>query len=394
MAESEHNIDSPIGPADQPPANPTEGGAPQEVINLEDLVRGIDAAPSGAAGAVTSMAAPAQAEAVAPAAEPPGGEKPAEATPVASTDDNVAKLKAESSLDPDKLDSILLEEDPDMAAQAAEIREAGAAAVSEMPPDLESDDAVVDQALRTGRHTIGENLRFQILKLGTIARRLKVFARRLVKDSKGVAHDVAVEAKVRLKKTLVNRKEQLGRGAKWFGHLSIGKKLAFFAALATAAMIPVVMKLTLSGKLLPQTEKEWVASFTERADGVFTYELTDETEDFNDPLLHPEFVVLIERIIANLQRTVKDGASMPMAAFELYLQTDNQESAIEIKDRNVEIRDIVARAVERSTYPELVTEEGKAKLKLVIRKDLNELLIKGHIRRVFFKTIILNPEEQ
>jgi len=108
--------------------------------------------------------------------------------------------------------------------------------------------------------------------------------------------------------------------------------------------------------------------------------------------------VLLDRVVVNLTRENPDdprASELPsaMAAMDLYLQTDNRESAVEIKDRNVEVRDTVGRALERLTYSSLASEEGKAKLKLIIRKELNEKLIKGRVRRVYIKTIVLNPDE-
>jgi flagellar basal body-associated protein FliL len=182
-------------------------------------------------------------------------------------------------------------------------------------------------------------------------------------------------------------------GFSWFKSRTWPQRFSILLAFAFVGALILVVAKMYQGKLLPKTEREWIASFEEKADGVFTYERTDPFEDFNDPILHPEFVVVIERVIVNLARTPEaEEGSNPMAAFEFYIQTDNQESAIEVKDRNIEIRDVLARAVERMTYPELATEDGKQKLKLVLRKDLNLIMTKGRVRRVFLKTIVLNPE--
>lgn len=410
---SEEKPTEPAAPAADAGAAATNVAPPaagSDVINLEDLVRGIDdAAP------VTSMAAPVVAPQP-PAAETAPAPAPTEAAgkpeekadtataapateSAAATDSTEAKSDAAAAapgvelevFDPEKIDSILGEEDPELAAEMAELRASGFQEAASVEVD---DDAVVVEALKPGlRHSIGENFRFRLLKLAATIRWMKTFGRRMLKDGKGLARELLVETKILLKTMLVNRKEQLGRGLKRFAGLSGLQKGALLLALIGVAAIGWVLQLTLQGKLVPPNQKPWVSSLADVADGVFEYDPSGEFEDFNDPLHHPEFVVLIERVVVNLRRTesAADG-SVPMAAMELYVQTDNQEAAIEVKDRSVEVRDTIARSVERMSYPELVTDEGKAKVKLVIRKDLNEILTKGRVRRIYLKTFVLNPE--
>ncbi len=298
-----------------------------------------------------------------------------------------APLHADA-LSHDEIDAILVEEDPSLATQMDEIRSV------KIEPAKEGESAPLHDELPVGKKvSFRQWIGLQLLKVGAAFRGIRELIVLSVKDSKGVLRAVVARTKTALLATALNQKAKIGSVFKWILSRSLAQKTALLLALATVAGLGLVVSRTLKGTLLPKTEKVWVASFTEHADGAFTYSQNGSFEDFNDPLLHPEFVVLIERVVVNLARTPEASEnSNPMAAVELYLQTDSQESAIEIKDRNVEVRDAIARSVERVTYPELADEDGKTKLKLLIRKELNEKLTRGKVRRVFFKTIVLNPE--
>lgn len=327
-----------------------------EVIDLEGIVRDIDLTPTDSVKVPVKSHEPIHAEA----------------------------------LSEDKIEELLMAESPELAAEMAAIRDIGAAKEGE-PAFLEQEDVVVGQS--HGPMSFRQRIQFQLLKLLGFMKAGKNFAKRAAKDLRGVLREVGIRFKVSLIAGLTNRRVEITHAFQWLKSRSLGQKVSLFLSFFALVGLVLVASNTIRGTLLPKTEKAWVANFADHADGVFTYDLEGPFEDFNDPLLHPEFVVLIQRIVVNLARTEEaaDNAN-PMAAFELYLQTDNQDAAIEIKDREVEIRDSLSRAVERMTYTDLVGEEGKAKLKLLIRRDLNEVLTKGKVRRVFFKTIVLNPE--
>ncbi len=331
-----------------------------EVIDLEGLVRDIDLTPTGP---ITGVGAGAVAN----------------------------QPLHEDALSHEQIDAILVEEDPSLASEMEAIRSV-VIEKADLSKSLDPDEL----ANAKSRHglSLRQRIGLQLLRIGSGVRAVRALLGRGAKDSKGVLREIGVGAKVSIVGWLHTRKAELGKVFAWMKSRNTPQKISLvFSIIAVAALFFISIR-TIQGNLLPKTEKAWVANFADHADGTFKYDLNGAFEDFNDPLLHPEFVVLIERVVVNLSRTpdARESAN-PMAAFELYLQTDTQESAIEIKDRNVEIRDAIARSVERMTYPDLAEEDGKTKLKLLIRKDLNEVLTKGKVRRVFFKTIVLNPEE-
>lgn len=379
------------------------------MIDLEGLVRNIDLTPTDSIIAKkpseTSAVQPATGEdASSDEAESiEATESPLKATVAAAVPaskvaapvvppeeaDSDETLHAEA-LDPAKLDEILNIEDPEMAAQVDAIRAAG---FKKGEADVAIDDEAGDAPNPLAKLSVREQIRFKLLRIATAARLTKSFAVRSVKDSKGLLRELLGGAKIGLVSQVHNAKAGVAGKMSWLKSRSSSQKFALVASAVIVALLLFVGAKTIQGTLLPNVERAWIANFADHADGKFTYEIKGGFEDFNDPLLHPEFVILVERIVVNLSRTqnASDSAN-PMAAFELYLQTDTQDAAVEIKDRSVEIRDAVSRSVERMTYPDLADEDGKAKLKLLIRKDLNQILTRGKVRRVFFKTIVLNPE--
>lgn len=377
--------DKSIDPKGAPAA--TDG----EVINLEDLVRDLGSAAPGAGDIVMSMSS---VTAPPPVSEPVASgvaqesivEPVAPADPVPPTVDEVA-LAAQ-------VDEALAIEAPDLMLEVAEMRASKALSADGVAAEIDSENLALNAKPKGLKNIIRARVMAWDLKLRALLRNGKEIASRLARDSKGLLKEVAQELKAKLIVSLKAAKVTWTERIKRALALPAKQKLVYLLSVGVIALAGFTGYLTLKGRLLPSPKREWVASFTEIADGVFTYEESAGFEDFNDPLHHPEFVVLFDRIVVNLTRT--EGASAdarPMAAMELYIQTDNQDGAIELKDRKVEVQDTVSRAVERMTYPVLSSEEGKAKLKLLIRKELNEKLVKGRVRRVYLKTIVLNPEE-
>lgn len=166
------------------------------------------------------------------------------------------------------------------------------------------------------------------------------------------------------------------------------KGIVLLAVGLSAALVILVLK-GMGGSVLPNFELKFLSSFADVADRSFKIQKDETFEDFDNPLRHPDFVVLIERLVVNLRPS--DFSETPMGMFEFYIEASTQEGAIEINERQKEIRDLMARTLEVATHADLATAEGKDKMKLNLRRELNTLLTQGRVRRVFFKTIILKP---
>ncbi len=112
---------------------------------------------------------------------------------------------------------------------------------------------------------------------------------------------------------------------------------------------------------------------------------SEDDLDVESAIRHPEFTYLIHRIVANLKPP--SSRRTPMAAIELFLEATSRECAVEIHDRENEVRDAIERTIEETTFDEIDSPHGKIHLKNKIRTSLNRLLNRGNIKTVFFKNI-------
>ena len=80
-----------------------------------------------------------------------------------------------------------------------------------------------------------------------------------------------------------------------------------------------------------------------------------------------------------------------MAAFEFFLQGVSPEVVVELKDREVEFKDAIARTAEDFDFDVLDTIQGKKLLCDRIKKEVNLRLTTGKVRQVLIKTVIIKP---
>lgn len=104
----------------------------------------------------------------------------------------------------------------------------------------------------------------------------------------------------------------------------------------------------------------------------------------NDDNKIPEYVISLPRIIANLKSP--NTRHLSMVTMELYIQTSEREAAIEIKNREKEVKDLVGRTLEQFTYKDLDSIEGKEKMKLKLKLTVNGILNNGRVQSIFFKS--------
>jgi flagellar basal body-associated protein FliL len=148
----------------------------------------------------------------------------------------------------------------------------------------------------------------------------------------------------------------------------------------------VLLARDIGNRLNPDSEKDpFLRSFSEVANTVQVIPQEDESEDLESPLRHPEYTVLLPRVVANLK--APSPRQSPMIALQVYVEASNQDCAIEMRDREMEIKDIISRQMEQLTFDELDTLPGKGRLKNRIRMGLNRVLNKGNAKRVFFKSL-------
>ena len=80
-----------------------------------------------------------------------------------------------------------------------------------------------------------------------------------------------------------------------------------------------------------------------------------------------------------------------MGLFEFYVDLNSQEAAIEVKARELELKDLLQRTIEDETHYDLQGERGKERVKDLIREELNKVLTRGWVEDVYISNMVLNP---
>lgn len=166
------------------------------------------------------------------------------------------------------------------------------------------------------------------------------------------------------------------------------KKFYFLMFVASAYLSYFFIMQIITNKKLPTVNLEGVTSFEQVADGVFEFAPDASMEQFDSPIRHSDYTVLLGKVVANL-RPSPATSGQPMGAFRFHFEASTRETAVELVDREKELLDLMQRAIEEMTWDELSSPDGKAHLKLVLRKKINEALNRGRVKKVLIETIIL-----
>lgn len=147
-------------------------------------------------------------------------------------------------------------------------------------------------------------------------------------------------------------------------------------------------------KTAPTWKRFWKLPYLSSLEGVadkkFNYASDTKVIRYSNDLLLPQHVVLINKIVVNV-RPGKLSTANPMIAFDLYVRTDTNEAAVEIKDREKQIQDHLQRFCEDLNYDQIQSEEGKLTWKNRMKRELNLVLNNGKAKEVFFKTLLIKP---
>ena len=287
-----------------------------------------------------------------------------------SKDNSPEAEEPEMSLE--DLDSLLAEEDPSFASEFSQIKS------EKFDADLDVEDFDAVDASLAPAPTPTPPSPAANSRIGEFVQNRKT---NLVANVKG-----AIPFLLSLVGKIFGR---LFGSINYFFRMPLKQKAIVLLVIGLSGLVIVLLMRGLGGSLLPNFELKFLTSLGDVADRSFKIEKGESFEDFDNPLRHPDFVVLVERLVVNLRPS--ESSESPMGMFEFYVEASTQEGAIEINERQKEIRDLMARTLEGATHGELATSEGKDKMKLTLRRELNTLLTQGRVRRVFFKTIILKP---
>lgn len=175
-----------------------------------------------------------------------------------------------------------------------------------------------------------------------------------------------------------------------FKYLSVSKKLAIVGITLLSIFLGLFVYRSLTVGIIPQGNPLFVNSMEEWAKNVSTYSKDSSFEQFYDSPRVKQNIVALRRAVVNLKPSAGSGPN-PMAFFEFFVEGNSTDVAVELKDREYEIIDVVQRLMEDNSFAQLDSIEGKQNLLENIRKELNSLLTRGKIRRVYIKQAIIKP---
>lgn len=213
---------------------------------------------------------------------------------------------------------------------------------------------------------------------------VKNFTYDLLKVAKKKVIESAKTGFNRQKTKLVNFKDN-------FKYMPGKLKFAFFGLVTLVAVTSfVIYRISTNKGIVPTNFELFIPSMERYATEVVIYDPKTETEPFYENLRAAGQIVLMPKMLVNL-RPSKNSGPNPMAAFEFFLEGMSPEVAVEVKDREIEVRDRSARALEEFSFDLAESAEGKKQICDKLRRELNVILQRGKIKRVWIKTIVLKP---
>ncbi len=298
------------------------------------------------------------------------------------------------------LDQLLNEADPSFANSLGDI----GSDLSESDANIESLD--LDAALEDGERVIAsaQGWRKWLYKalpfLPTLSIRLKFYKARAIfffnglieRLSQGVLYLVTDGRKLFTAWLITNIKNLLAaikNTISAFFRMSFLKKLSVLGIILLIFGTASFVYFAMTKDLLNADRSIFMRSYAETGSAIYDYEPT-EKEEFYDSLRNPQNILQIEKILVNLKRSSRSSNS-PMGIFEFYINASTAETLVEVKDREVEMRDHMHRTLEEFSYDQASSNAGKTQITDQIKRSLNQHLSSGRIRKVMIKSIILKP---
>lgn len=185
-------------------------------------------------------------------------------------------------------------------------------------------------------------------------------------------------------------KHGMGHGLSVFKEYSLVKKLMFVGLiLATGAGAFLIYRTATQG-LVPKNEELFIGSLGEWAATKYQFHPRNEVESFYESTRASQNVMVTKKLVVNLRRSQESGLN-PMGAFEFFVEGAAAEVIVEFKDREFEVNDLFLRTIEDMSYDQMASAEGKQLLCERLRKEVNKILTKGYVRKVYIKTAIIKP---
>ena len=125
------------------------------------------------------------------------------------------------------------------------------------------------------------------------------------------------------------------------------------------------------------------------ADASFTYKDSKELKPYSSFFPSIGEDLLLEKMIVNLKQTQEHKSAMGM--FVVHLNIAKLDFVQNIKDNEHLIQDVMQRELESFSYKKLSTPQGKKLAKILLKNKANKALGKKMIKRLYFKTFVIQP---
>jgi flagellar basal body-associated protein FliL len=291
--------------------------------------------------------------------------------------------KVESSAGLEEIDRLLDQEDPSFNQEIKAVKDVAADANVQIVSEA-SDDSAMD-AEEAPAAPMKPWKRWWNLRKANMSAQVRRFKTVVIMFVTTVPKDFALFSLSLIKGFF----RILGGALKAFGNLSKGQKFGMILVVLMLGATAALVIKNVRGNWLPTLLPPILSGFNEVADHVYEYNPATDTIPFFKAFPQDPELYLFGKIKVNLRRNSEHP--MPMGAFELYVQVDSRDTAIELQSRHTEFSDLLHRVFEELTYNELVSELGKNRAKDIIKRDLSKELTQGWITDVHFKTFILKP---
>lgn len=290
------------------------------------------------------------------------------------------------------IDKLLADEDPEFAQQLEEVRAVETDSSIEIESSVETEDG--EETAEAAQPEVKQsNIIFRLL--GKARDKWDLFRIRQKTRFKALFYESIVFLKTKPKEFafyLITQLKALLQKIKDLINalldLSRLQKITLLLLIAMGVGAVWLLKANLKGVWIPALQEPIIQSLESVADAEFTFD-PKEVSQFYSAFPQERHEYLFDKIKINLRRTA--GHANPMGAFELYVLLDSKDTAIEVRDREVEFFDLIQRTLEDESFESLEGEAGKNKLKSRLKRELNQKLTQGWVKDINFKTLILKP---
>jgi flagellar basal body-associated protein FliL len=182
----------------------------------------------------------------------------------------------------------------------------------------------------------------------------------------------------------------ISEGLRQFSFWPAQKKMATIGIILGVILTGVYVYLAATRDLVSLKTELFVTSLEDWSEQTEIYDPETESEPFYDSARASQNMMSLPKMVVNLRRSARSSPN-PMGAFEFFVEGNSPDVMVEIKDREFEVKDLFLRDLEEFTFDQVDTADGKQLLLEKLRRDLNTILTKGRVRKIFFKTAIVKP---